>query len=101
MERKDEIRLLTALFLTNLAAPDLAQNATGAEITAALTGNTAQGNMDASSADTEHYAEHGTAFGPDYKARWSVEGDQRFWIHEGAEEDCRDVGISGDQVPWI
>lgn len=93
--------LIAALALTGLAAPALAQNATGAEISAAITGNTVQGSMDASGAYTEFYAEDGTVFGPGYKAVWSVEGDQMCWVYEGSPKDCWNAAIAGDQIQWI
>jgi hypothetical protein len=97
------MKLLVATLsaLAALAAPALAQTATGAEIAAAITGNTVQGSMDASGAYTEFYAEGGTVFGADYKAVWSVEGDQMCWVYEGSPKDCWGVKISGDQVEWI
>ena len=93
--------LMAAFALAGLVAPALAQNATGSEITAAIKDNTVQGSMDASGAYTEFYAEDGTVFGPDYKAAWSVEGDQMCWVYEGSPKDCWDAGIEGDQIQWI
>ena len=83
-----------------LCAPALAENATGDQIKAAISGNTVQGSMDASGAYTEFYAADGTAFGDGYKAVWSVEGDQMCWVYEGSPKDCWDVKITGDQVEW-
>lgn len=93
--------LIATFGLALLAAPAFAQNATGAEITAALAGNTVQGSMDASGAYTEFYAEDGTVMGPDYKAVWSVEGDQMCWVYEGSPKDCWNAKIEGDQIQWI
>lgn len=96
------MKLLMATFaLLGLGVPALAQNATGAEITSAIKGNTVQGSMDASGAYTEFYAEDGTVFGPDYKAAWTVEGDQMCWVYEGSPKDCWDAAIQGDQIDWI
>lgn len=81
--------------------PALAQNATGSEITAAIKANTVQGSRGASGAHGEFCAEDGTVFCPDYKAAWSVEGDQMCWVHEGSPKDCWDAGIKGDQIRWI
>jgi hypothetical protein len=93
--------LMTAFAVVAMAAPALAQNATGAEITTALTGNTVQGSMDSSGAYTEFYAEGGVVFGPGYTAAWSVEGNQMCWVYEGSPKDCWDATIAGDQIAWI
>jgi hypothetical protein len=94
------IMMATVAFFA-LAAPALAQNATSAEISAAISGNTVQGSMDASGVYTEFYAEGGTVFGPDYKAAWTVEGDQMCWVYDGSPKDCWDAKIDGDQIQWI
>lgn len=83
------------------AVPALADMATGDQIKAAITGNTVQGSMDSSGAYTEFYAEDGTAFGKDYKAAWSVEGDTMCWVYEGTPKDCWGVEVAGDQVKWV
>ncbi len=89
-----------ALSLGNAAAgPALA--AGGAEIRAAISGNTVQGNMDASGAYAEFYAPDGTIKGKDYTGSWSVEGDAMCFVYEGTPKDCWNVEISGDQVRWL
>lgn len=93
---------IAALGLLALAAtPALADPATGDQIKAAITGNTVQGSMDSSGAYTEFYAEDGTAWGKDYKAVWSVEGDTMCWVYDGSPKDCWNVEIAGDQVKWV
>jgi len=87
--------------LTLIATPALADMATGDQIKAAITGNTVQGSMDSSGAYTEFYAEDGTAFGKDYKAAWSVEGDTMCWVYDGSPKDCWGVEVAGDQVKWV
>ena len=78
-----------------------AGSATGAEISAAITGNTVAGAMDASGAYTEFYAEGGVVHGKDYKAQWSVEGDTMCWVYEGTPKNCWNVEITGDTVTWV
>jgi hypothetical protein len=90
---------MTAMLLA--AAPALAAMATGDQITAAVSGNTIQGNMDSSGPYAEHYAADGVVHGKDYKAAWSVEGDTMCWVYEGSPKDCWNVEIDGDQVKWI
>lgn len=89
-----------ATFLLLIAAtPALA--ASGAEIQAAVSGNTVQGNMDSSGAYAEFYAADGTIKGKDYTGRWSVEGDAMCFEYQGTPKDCWNVEISGDQVRWL
>jgi hypothetical protein len=91
-----------ALALLVFAAPQaLAAMATAEQITAAVSDNTIQGNMDSSGPYAEYYAADGTVFGKDYKAKWSVEGDTMCWVYEGTPKDCWGVEIEGDQVRWV
>jgi uncharacterized Zn ribbon protein len=91
-----------ALALLVIAAPQaLAAMATADQITAAVSGNTIQGNMDSSGPYAEYYSADGTVFGKDYKAKWSVEGDTMCWVYEGTPKDCWGVEIEGDQVKWV
>lgn len=90
---------LSALLFVALAAPALA--ASGAEISAAISGNTVQGNMDASGPYAEFYAADGTIKGKDYAGKWSVEGDAMCFEYEGTPKDCWNVEIGGDQVRWL
>lgn len=90
---------LSVLLFAALATPALA--ASGAEISAAISGNTVQGNMDSSGAYAEFYAADGTIKGKDYTGKWSVEGDAMCFEYEGTPKDCWNVEISGDQVRWL
>ncbi|MGL4235026.1 hypothetical protein [Tabrizicola sp.] len=74
--------------------------ATGAEITAAISGNTVQGSMSASGAYTEFYAEDGTIKGADYTGKWAIEGDTMCFTYDAAP-DCWNVRIEGDAVTWV
>jgi len=90
-----------ALAITLVAAPAWAHDAaTGAQITAAISGNTVQGSMNESGAYTEFYDADGTIKGVDYTGTWSVEGDQMCFAY-GEEPSCWDVHIEDDQVMWI
>lgn len=90
-----------AAMLAFAALPAWAQTlATGDQITAAIAGNTVQGNMLASGAYTEFYQADGVIKGADYTAKWSVKDDQMcFDYGEGAS--CWSVRIKGDAVTWI
>lgn len=79
----------------------LAEMAKGDQITAAISGNSIQGNMDASGPYSEYYGADGTVFGKDYKAKWSVEGDTMCWVYDGSPKDCWGVEIASDQVKWV
>jgi hypothetical protein len=86
-----------------IALPAMAQAddfATGAEIKAAITGNTVQGSMTATGAYTEFYAADGTIEAADYSGEWSVEGDTMCFSY-GDAPDCWNVRIDGDEVTWV
>lgn len=91
-----------ALALTfPLAAQAQAQDlATGAQITAAISGNTVQGSMSASGAYTEFYAADGTIRGQGYTGTWTVEGDAMCFDY-GEGKDCWNVRIDGEAVTWV
>lgn len=92
---------LTALALLALSAPAFAETlATGAEITAAISGNTVQGSMTASGAYTEFYAADGAIKGDGYTGIWSVEGDTMCFDY-GEGKDCWGVRIDGEAVTWV
>lgn len=93
--------LLLTTSIVAMSGAALAEMATGEQIKSAITGNTVQGSMDASGAYTEYYAADGTAFGKDYKAKWSVEGDTMCWVYDGTPKDCWGVEIAGDQIRWV
>lgn len=98
-------RLSAAALALTLALPVAAQAqelATGAEITAAITGNTVQGSMTASGAYTEFYAADGTIRGNGYIGLWTVEGDTMcFSYSENGAPDCWNVRIEGEAVTWV
>lgn len=90
---------LAALVL--LTAPAFAETlATGAEISAAVSGNTVQGSMTASGAYTEFYAEDGTIKGQGYTGKWTIEGDAMCFDY-GEGKDCWGVRIAGEAVTWV
>ena len=84
-----------------MALPASAELAKGEAITAAISGNTVQGNMDSSGPYAEHYGADGVVHGKDYKAKWSVEADTMCWVYDGTPKDCWAVEIAGDQVKWL
>ena len=89
-----------ALALVALTAPAFAETlATGAEITAAISGNTVQGSMTASGAYTEFYAADGAIKGQGYGGTWTVEGDTMCFDY-GEGKDCWGVRIAGEAVTW-
>jgi hypothetical protein len=91
--------VILALTLTPLAAA--AQDlATGAEISAAISGNTVQGSMSASGAYTEFYAADGAIKADGYTGTWTVEGDAMCFDY-GEGKDCWGVRIDGEAVTWV
>lgn len=75
--------------------------ASGAKLRKALSGNTVEGAMDASGPYSEFYAADGTVRSKDYKARWSIEGDNMCWVYEGQAKDCWQAALKGSEVLWI
>ena len=57
--------------------------------------------MSDTGAYTEFYAADGVVHGPNYKAKWSVEGNTMCWVYEGSPKDCWNASIKGDQVSWV
>jgi hypothetical protein len=74
--------------------------ATGAEISAAIAGNTVQGSMTALGAYTEFYAADGAIKGQGYGGTWTVEGDAMCFDY-GEGKDCWNVRIEGEAVTWV
>jgi hypothetical protein len=96
------LKHVTALVFA-LAVPCAAQAqdlAAGADITAAIAGNTVQGSMSASGAYTEFYAADGTIRGQGYTGTWTVEGDAMCFDY-GQGKDCWGVRIDGEAVTWV
>ena len=93
-------RLALATLLTLPIAAHAQEVATGAEIIAAITGNTVQGSMTASGAYTEFYAADGVIKGKDYTGTWTVEGDTMCFSY-GEAPDCWNVRIDGEAVTWV
>lgn len=94
------IRLSAIAFVT-LSVPAFAETlATGAEITAAISGNTVQGSMTDSGAYTEFYAADGAIKGKGYSGVWTVEGDAMCFDY-GEGKDCWGVRIDGEAVAWV
>jgi hypothetical protein len=75
--------------------------ATGAQIAAAITGNTVQGSMMASGAYTEFYGADGVIKGKDYTGKWRVNADTMCFQYGSDPEGCWQVKIDGDQVTWV
>lgn len=93
--------MLTGGFLLAGLSAAMADPATGAAITAAIGGNTVEGNMDSSGAYAEFYETGGVIKGDGYTGKWSVDGDTMCFEYEGTPKDCWSVEIDGDQVRWL
>jgi hypothetical protein len=98
----DMTRLFPAILALCLipAAAGAQDLAAGADITAAIAGNTVQGSMSASGAYTEFYAADGAIKGQGYSGTWTVEGDAMCFDY-GEGKDCWGVRIDGDAVTWV
>ena len=94
------IRLTLAALLA-FSAPAFAETmATGAEISAAISGKTVQGSMAEAGVYTEFYAADGTIKGKDYTGKWTVEGDTMCFSYDDAP-DCWNMRLKGDAVTWV
>lgn len=88
---------LAVLCPLTAAAQELA---TGADITAVISGNTVQGSMTASGAYSEFYAADGSIKGDGYVGTWTVEGNAMCFEY-GDGKDCWSVRIEGEVVTWV
>ncbi len=96
------LSLRPMLMLLAMATPAVAQDmASGAAISAAISGNTVQGSMSASGAYTEFYADDGTIKGKDYAGNWSIDGNKMCFAYGTDPTTCWAVQISNDQVTWV
>ena len=90
----------TALTLSMPLAAQAQEVAKGADITAAIAGNTVQGNMVDAGAYTEFYAADGMIKGQGYTGTWTVEGDAMCFDY-GEGKDCWGVKLDGEAVVWV
>ncbi|MEL7013842.1 MAG: hypothetical protein AAFO72_11240 [Pseudomonadota bacterium] len=90
---------LLATAITLFALPAFAE-ATGAEIKAAIEGNTVQGGMDTGEAYSEFYEAGGEIKAEGYGGTWGIEGDTMCFDY-GEGKNCWGVRIEGDQVTWL
>ena len=84
-----------------LLAAGSALAASGAEIKAAIAGNTVQGSMLGTGAYAEFYAPDGAIKGKDYTGKWSVKGDSMCFQYGADPESCWGVAITGSSVTWL
>jgi hypothetical protein len=90
-----------ALVLAALGGPVLAQDLSGAEITATIAGKTVQGDMLDSGAYSEFYDADGTIRGEGYTGLWTVEGDTMCFAYDGESAGCFGIRMEGETVAWI
>ena len=98
------MRALFAMALAAFCLPSLslaAALASGAEIKAAISGNTVQGSLLASGDFTEFYRNDGAILAKDYNGSWAVKGDQMCFIYGEDPETCWGVEIDGAQMIWM
>ncbi len=93
-------RLIVAALLSTTLPAFADTLATGAEITAAIAGNTVQGSMVDSGGYTEFYMADGTIKGKDYAGKWTIEGDTMCFAYD-APATCFSVRLSGEAVTWV
>ena len=92
--------LALALGLAIFAVPSLAAPATGPQITAAIAGNTVQGDM-SGTPYAEFYAADGMIKGKDYTGKWTVEADTMCFQYGTDPKGCWQVEIEGARVTWL
>ena len=83
------------------AKPATLKLATGAQIKAAISGNTVEGQMAATGPYAELYAADGTIRAKDYTAKWTIKRDTMCFIYGDDEPLCWSARIEGDRVTWI
>lgn len=93
--------LATCLALS--AAPALAQPnpATGAEIEAAIAGNTVYSEIDEAGTTRDFFSGDGEMRGDfDGDSTWTIEDDALCMTFNGAS-DCWQLAIDGDRITWL
>lgn len=74
---------------------------TGDQIRTLVSGNTVQGDMQATGVYTEFYADDGTIKGKDYTGVWSIDGDNMCFQYGSDPASCWQVAKEGEQVQWV
>ncbi|MBK1670132.1 hypothetical protein CKO28_19025 [Rhodovibrio sodomensis] len=95
------VAALTAFAATAAPAVADARAASGAEIRAAIAGNTVQGSMVDASDYTEFYAANGTIRGDGYTGSWHIEDNRMCFRYGNGAADCYGVRLDGNRVIWL
>lgn len=95
------LKIAVAFVLALPATAFAGDLATGAEITAAVSGNTVTGGMTETGAYTEFYSADGSIKADGYNGLWTIDGDTMCFSYDGSAPDCFGVKINGDAVAWI
>jgi hypothetical protein len=97
------VQIAAALMLA--ATPALAggEVASGAELSAAVSGKTIQGSMKTSGNYTEYYAPDGTLKGKGYTGTWRVDDQNRLCVKYDTEmsESCWHGRVESNNVTWV
>ena len=91
--------LAVALALSTPATA--ADKLSGAQIRAAVSGNTVQGTMEGSGAYAEFYQQDGMIKGDGYTGIWAVEGDAMCFQYGSDPKSCWEVERDGDLIQWL
>ncbi len=78
-----------------------ADKLSGAQIRAAVSGNTVQGTMEGSGAYAEFYQQDGMIKGDGYTGIWAIEGDAMCFQYGSDPKSCWEVEKDGDLIQWL
>jgi hypothetical protein len=75
----------------------------GADLGAAVSGKTIQGNMRGSGNYTEYYAPDGTVKGKDYTGNWRIDDNDRLCVSYSTDptESCWHGRVENNNVTWM
>jgi hypothetical protein len=90
-----------ALLALGLAAAHAADKLNGAQIRAAVSGNTVQGMMEGTGAYAEFYQNDGVIRGDGYTGVWAIEGDAMCFQYGSDPKACWEVIKDGDLIQWL
>jgi hypothetical protein len=90
---------IVALMLCGAA--QAADQLSGEQIRAAVSGNTVQGTMEDSGAYAEFYQPDGLIKGDGYTGMWGIEGDAMCFQYGDDPKACWQVVKDGDMIQWL
>lgn len=90
-----------ALLLAVSGGTAAAQDLSGAQIAATISGMTILGNPDEGEGFAEYYDPDGTIRSDGYTGAWTTEGDSLCFAYGGEPAGCVGVRLTADGIVWV